>query len=95
MFVFVVFLHNFPHSWVLKQIMPERFFFNPRCPNTATFKLAFVHKTYAGTASCKHGPPFVLKAGFHGQAHARADRLKNKLYGSTLYSMRAYGGTIC
>ena len=29
------------------------------------------------------------------QAHARADRLKNKLYGSTLISMRACGGTIC
>ena len=36
-----------------------------------------------------------LKAEFHGQAHARADRLKNKLYGSTLNSMRACGGTIC
>ena len=36
-----------------------------------------------------------LKAEFHGQAHARADRLKNKLYGSTLNSKRACGGTIC
>ena len=36
-----------------------------------------------------------LKAEFHGQVHARADRLKNKLYGSTLNSMRDYGGTIC
>ena len=36
-----------------------------------------------------------LKAEFHGQAHARADRLKNKLYRSTLNSMRACGGTIC
>ena len=36
-----------------------------------------------------------FKADVHGQAHARADQLKNKLYGSTLNSMRACGGAIC
>ena len=37
----------------------------------------------------------TLKADIHGQVHARADWLKNKLHGSTLNSMRACGGTIC
>ena len=28
----------------------------------------------------------ILKSAVHGEAHARAERLKNKLYGSTVYS---------
>ena len=35
-----------------------------------------------------------FKSAVHGEAHARAERLKNKLYGSTLNSNRAYGGKI-
>ena len=37
---------------------------------------------------------FILKSAVHGEAHARAERLKNKLYGSTLNSNRAYGERI-
>ena len=36
----------------------------------------------------------TLKSAVHGEAHARAERLKNKLYGSTLNSNWAYGGKI-
>ena len=35
-----------------------------------------------------------LKSAVHGEVHARAERLKNKLYGSTLNSNGAYGGKI-
>ena len=35
-----------------------------------------------------------LKSAVHEEAHARAERLKNKLYGLTLNSNRAYGGKI-
>ena len=37
---------------------------------------------------------YNLKSAVYGEAHARAERLKNKLYGSTLNSNWAYGGKI-